>query len=85
MGDLDVKPFHAAAMRKYTSKEVEEKTLKLCSIWEDNLRDPGWHPFKVIVDKEGTAKVRILADQEQLVLSKEFCGWLLYPLSLMET
>lgn len=61
MGDLDIKPFHAASKIKYTSEEVEEKTLELCSIWEDNLRDPSWHPFKVIMDKDCNAKVRILA------------------------
>lgn len=57
MGDLDVKPFHDAIKAKFPDEEVEEKTLELCSQWEDYLRDPSWHPFKVIVDKEGKTKV----------------------------
>lgn len=57
MGDMDVKPFHVALKAKYSKEEVEVKTMELCSRWEDNLRDPGWHPFKVIVDKEGKTKV----------------------------
>lgn len=57
MGDLDVKLFHDAIKVKYPDEVVGYKTMELCSQWEDNLRDPSWHPFKVIVDKEGKTKV----------------------------
>ncbi|KAG5515396.1 hypothetical protein RHGRI_036447 [Rhododendron griersonianum] len=50
MGDLDSKPFHIAAKRKY-GKEADSKAMEL---WDAYLRDPSWHPFKIIrgSDKE---------------------------------
>ena len=57
MGDLDGKPFHEASKIKFLDEEAEEKALELCSLWEVRLRDPSWHPFKVILDKEGNSKV----------------------------
>ncbi|KAG5515291.1 hypothetical protein RHGRI_036362 [Rhododendron griersonianum] len=53
MGDLDSKPFHIAAKRKY-GKEADSKAMELCSLWDAYLRDASWHPFKIIrgSDKE---------------------------------
>ncbi|XP_034689176.1 factor of DNA methylation 4-like [Vitis riparia] len=51
MGDLDTKPFQKAMKRKYSREEANEKALELCSLWEQNLTDSSWHPFKVITDK----------------------------------
>lgn len=72
MGELDIKPFVKAAKRKFCDDEVGVKAAKRkisndevgvkaaewCSQWEDYLRDPSWHPFKVLTDKEGKAKVQ---------------------------
>lgn len=58
MGELDENPFVAAAKRKYSKEEAEEKGMELCSLWEEYLRDPSWHPYKVIVDGEN-AKVSV--------------------------
>ncbi|CAK7325914.1 unnamed protein product [Dovyalis caffra] len=66
MGDLDSKPFLVASKRKFLDEEADEKTLELCSLWEDRLRDPSWHPFKVIVDKEGNSKEIINEYDENL-------------------
>lgn len=51
LGDLDSKPFLAAAERKFSDEVAPEKAVKLCSAWDSHLRDPSWHPFKVIMDK----------------------------------
>lgn len=56
MGELDEKPFLIAAKRKYSHEDVAEKAMQLCSLWEEYLRDPSWHPYKVIMDGEN-AKV----------------------------
>ncbi|CAH1412768.1 unnamed protein product [Lactuca virosa] len=45
MGGLDAKPFIVDAKKRCLSRE---DTVKFLSIWEDHLRDPSWHPFKVI-------------------------------------
>ena len=59
MGDLELEPFYRAAKRKYYDPEAEEKAAELCSIWEDCLKDSSWHPFKIVMDKEGNYVVCI--------------------------
>lgn len=48
MGELDNKPFHEAMKRKYGEEEAEDRASELCSMWEEYLRDPDWHPLRVI-------------------------------------
>ncbi|KAK4579185.1 hypothetical protein RGQ29_029027 [Quercus rubra] len=48
MGELDSKPFHEAMKRKYNDEEAEDRASELCSLWEEYLKDPDWHPLKVI-------------------------------------
>ncbi|KAM7501892.1 hypothetical protein LguiB_000796 [Lonicera macranthoides] len=53
MGEIDTKLIHLGTKRKYPGKEGENISMELCSLLEDRLRDPTWHPFKV-VQIEGT-------------------------------
>ncbi|KAK6117902.1 hypothetical protein DH2020_048350 [Rehmannia glutinosa] len=48
MGELDSKPFHNAMKRRYNEAEADERATELCSLWEEYLRDPEWHPIKVV-------------------------------------
>ncbi|CAA0836768.1 Protein INVOLVED IN DE NOVO 2 [Striga hermonthica] len=48
MGELDDKPFHRAMKRRYSEAEADERATELCSLWEEYLRDPEWHPIKVV-------------------------------------
>ena len=48
MGELDSKPFHEAMKTKYNEEEAEDRASELCSLWEEYLKDPDWHPLKVI-------------------------------------
>ena len=60
MGELDIKPFRIATKRKHSNEESDDqRAVELCSLWEDYLRDPSWHPFKIIMDRVGNAKVYI--------------------------
>ena len=59
MGELDNKPFVAASKAKFPD-DHEVKAIELCSQWEDYLRDPNWHPFKVVTDNEGNTKVKLV-------------------------
>lgn len=56
MGELDNEPFLEAMKLKYNEEEAEEKSSELCSLWEEYLRDPDWHPFRVI-EVEGKHQV----------------------------
>lgn len=75
MGELDSKPFHEAVKRKYDEEEAGYKALELCSVWDEYLRDPNWHPFKVIT-VEGKSKVCFLLILSSLVLFFLLLGWL---------
>lgn len=52
MGELENKPFLDAMKRKFKGAELEYKASELCSLWEEYLRDPNWHPFKIITINE---------------------------------
>ncbi|MCI81687.1 XH/XS domain protein, partial [Trifolium medium] len=49
MGELDTGPFHEAMKKIYNEEEAEDKATELCSLWEEYLKDPDWHPFKVVM------------------------------------
>ncbi|MCL7049382.1 hypothetical protein MKW94_028199, partial [Papaver nudicaule] len=46
IGELDPKPFHEAWKKKYGSDSVQAALM--CTAWEETLRDPDWHPYKII-------------------------------------
>ncbi|KAF5799976.1 putative XS domain-containing protein [Helianthus annuus] len=48
MGELENKPFLDAMKRKYGDMDAEDRASEMCSLWEEYLRDPNWHPFKVV-------------------------------------
>ncbi|KAK9279462.1 hypothetical protein L1049_013141 [Liquidambar formosana] len=73
MGELNNKPFHTASKRKYSGEEADEKAVELCSLWEEYLRDPNWHPFKVIT-VEGSSKELIDEEDEKIKDLKEEFG-----------
>ncbi|KAK4492054.1 hypothetical protein RD792_002846 [Penstemon davidsonii] len=63
MGELEGKPFLQAAKRKYAGDDAKEEALKLCSMWDDYLRDPSWHPYKVV--KVGETHKEILDENDE--------------------
>ena len=58
MGDLDLKSFAIACKNKMSKEDAGVTASILCSKWEDEIRNPEWHPFKVVMDG-GKAKVII--------------------------
>lgn len=48
MGELDEKPFKAACLQKFSAEDLEIKSLELCSLWEDYIKNPEWHPYKIV-------------------------------------
>ncbi|KAL8199831.1 hypothetical protein R6Q57_013399 [Mikania cordata] len=73
MGELENKPFINAMKRKYNESEAEDRALELCSLWEEYLRDPNWHPFKVI-DVYGKSQRVIDENDEKLKDLKRVYG-----------
>ncbi|KAK4772771.1 hypothetical protein SAY86_014546 [Trapa natans] len=65
MGELNTEPFLEAMRQKYNEDEAEDKASELCSLWEEHLRDPSWHPFQTI-EVDGEAKRIIKWEDEKL-------------------
>jgi hypothetical protein len=56
MGEIDQKPFQNTCKQRLPLEEANVQALTLCSLWQENLKDPNWHPFK-IVDIDGKTQV----------------------------
>ncbi|CAN0837456.1 Protein INVOLVED IN DE NOVO 2 [Linum grandiflorum] len=74
MGELDEKQFLKAMMRKYNMEDAEDKAADLCSLWVEYLKDPDWHPFKVVMVEDGKHKEVIDDKDERLKELKEEVG-----------
>ncbi|GAB2299828.1 hypothetical protein Dimus_033880 [Dionaea muscipula] len=75
MGELDSTPFHDVCKRKYPDELAEDKAIEICSLWEEYLRDPEWHPYKMI-KVEGEEKHQEIIDEgdEKLTSLKKEWG-----------
>ncbi|CDP09063.1 unnamed protein product [Coffea canephora] len=74
MGEMDDVPFKNAAKRMFRRKEIAVKAAELCSQWEDHLRDPNWHPFKIVKtdDSKGHKEVIDTEDEKLKKLKNKF-------------
>ena len=48
MGEIDQKAFQDACKERFHIEEANLQASMLCSLWQENLKDPGWHPFKIV-------------------------------------
>ncbi|RHN64919.1 putative XS domain-containing protein [Medicago truncatula] len=49
MGDLDEKVFVQVCKKRFVSQEeAGMKAMELCSVWQENVKNSAWHPFKVV-------------------------------------
>ncbi|XP_031259580.1 protein INVOLVED IN DE NOVO 2-like [Pistacia vera] len=71
MGELDNRPFLEAMKRKYNDEEAEDRASELCSLWEEFLKDPDWHPFRVVTVGEKHQEVINEEDEKLEGLQKE--------------
>ncbi|GAV72375.1 XH domain-containing protein [Cephalotus follicularis] len=65
MGEIDQKPFIEMCKQRFLHEEAQMQALTLCSLWQENLKNPEWHPFK-IVEIEGTPVEIVNEDDEKL-------------------
>ncbi|KAL3521110.1 hypothetical protein ACH5RR_019259 [Cinchona calisaya] len=66
MGQIDRKPFEAICTKKCSSGgDWQAECAKLCSHWEERVKNPHWHPFKR-VENHGRLIEIIDEDDEQL-------------------
>ncbi|KAG6394753.1 hypothetical protein SASPL_145343 [Salvia splendens] len=55
VGELDEKGFKNACKQRYPPEEADIKAVELCSLLQEKLKNPEWHPFQVVEDSKGNA------------------------------
>ncbi|XP_059644732.1 factor of DNA methylation 1-like [Cornus florida] len=65
MGEIDVKPFQNTCRLRFPLEEAQVKASEQCSLWQERLKKPEWHPFKIVV-VEGKPEEVINEDDEML-------------------
>lgn len=73
MGELDEKVFVNVCKKRFSLEDAQTKGVELCSLWQENLKDSRWHPFKVFTDND-KAEELIDEDDEKLQNLKEEWG-----------
>ncbi|KQK08877.1 factor of DNA methylation 1 [Brachypodium distachyon] len=79
MGELDLKAFSNACRQKSSKEDAEVTAAILCSKWEAEIKNPDWHPFKVVM-VDGKAMEIIDAGDAKLQELKEEHGDEIYAL-----
>lgn len=49
MGEIDDGAFLKSCRLRYSPAYADTKAAKLCSEWQEKLKNPQWHPFKIIM------------------------------------
>ncbi|KMT18333.1 hypothetical protein BVRB_2g024900 [Beta vulgaris subsp. vulgaris] len=79
MGEVNLKPIRDACSRVFRSGKWdkkfgnwEEKSVELCSLWQKDISDPGWQPFKQEIINEKLSEVIDENDKKLLELKQEW-------------
>lgn len=66
MGEIDTKPFQTICKGRFKSSEAEVKAFELCSLWQERMKNPDWHPYKIVMLEGGNHQELINDDDELL-------------------
>jgi hypothetical protein len=78
VGEIDVKPFLDACKERFPiQREARSKALELCSIWQNRLRDPFFHPLKVVMFRQKPQAIIKTDDVSMFLLEMEW-GYEIY-------
>ncbi|KDP41984.1 hypothetical protein JCGZ_27002 [Jatropha curcas] len=78
MGEIDQKAFLNTCKQKFATEEAQVQASTLCSLWQENLKDPNWHPFKIVTDAEGKHEEIVDEEDEKLQNLKQEWGGDIY-------
>ncbi|XP_034699030.1 factor of DNA methylation 1-like [Vitis riparia] len=73
MGEIEEKPFVNTYKQRFSLEEANVQAYTLVSLWQENLKKPEWHPFK-IVEVEGKTLEIINEEDEKLQKLKQEWG-----------
>ncbi|XP_062089970.1 factor of DNA methylation 1-like [Humulus lupulus] len=72
MGDLDQKPFFDICKQRFPFEEAQVQASTLCSLWQEKLKNPSWHPFKVVTSNENHEEITDDDDENLRNLKEEW-------------
>ncbi|XWS20521.1 hypothetical protein CRYUN_Cryun31cG0108700 [Craigia yunnanensis] len=73
MGELDSKAFQDTCKLRFSPDEAAIQASTLCSLWQENLKNSEWHPFKII-EEGGNHEEIVNEDDEKLQNLKQEWG-----------
>nr|CAB3472388.1 unnamed protein product [Digitaria exilis] len=71
MGELDPKAFRVACSKRLSKEDAEFTSAMLCSKLEAEIKDPNWHPFRVVCVDGKEMEVLKEVDEKLLNLKEE--------------
>lgn len=77
MGEIDHKAFQDTCKKRFHIEEANLQATKLCSLWQEHLKNPEWHPFKV-VEVNGNPQEILDEEDEKLRNLKQEWGVQIY-------
>ncbi|XVF86343.1 hypothetical protein PTKIN_Ptkin18bG0031900 [Pterospermum kingtungense] len=77
MGELDSKTFQDTCKLRFSPDEAAIQATTLCSLWQENIKDSNWHPFKVI-EEGGNHKEIVNEEDGKLQTLKQEWGVEIY-------
>ncbi|KAF8647283.1 hypothetical protein HU200_065434 [Digitaria exilis] len=76
MGEINCKPFLDAALGEHPSDIAKDEAVKNCSVWQQKIQDPAWHPYKRITE-DGPSE-EILNNEDETLKELKACGEEIY-------
>ncbi|XP_061342494.1 factor of DNA methylation 1-like [Gastrolobium bilobum] len=72
MGELDQKVFVDICKKRFPLEDAGTKGVELCSLWQENVKNSAWHPFKVIIVDDKPEAIIDVEDEKLQSLKQEW-------------
>ncbi|XP_010690731.2 factor of DNA methylation 1 isoform X1 [Beta vulgaris subsp. vulgaris] len=72
MGEVQIKPFRDACLKKSSAGDWQMRASTICSSWQDILGNASWHPFK---NRVVNGKLQEVIDEDDGKLKELRGGW----------
>ncbi|KAL8155817.1 factor of DNA methylation 1-like [Apium graveolens] len=74
MGEIDMKVFQQTMKGRFSLDEADIKALELCTLWQENMKNPEWHPFKIVSVEGNSQPQEIINPNDEMLegLKKEW-------------